>query len=175
MSAAGTRSAPSHIAGLRQWGARFAHNLYSDGQPVAPDQTLIDRPVYQALRRRVVAGQFEHAVIVTIKLAHTVVFLVIMGFVLQATLSGIRDRLSRWTAVSAAVVVGEGLVLGLNGGRCPLTVVVEDLGDAHGSVSDIFLPDWVARHIAHISSGLLLLGLITLIVRRAVAAAHATR
>jgi hypothetical protein len=140
-----------------------------------PDRRLLDRPGYQALRKRIVRHQFEQPVIVTIKLVHTAIFIVIMGFVLHAMLSGMRDRISWWTAVSTGVVIAEGMVLGLNGGRCPLTVVVEDLGDTQGSVSDIFLPDWVARHIAHITTSMLFFGLITLTLRRVVPATRAIR
>ena len=44
-----------------------------------------------------------------------------------------------------------------NDGVCPITPLTERLGAAHGSVSDIFLPQAIARTIPIWSSALLVL------------------
>jgi hypothetical protein len=67
--------------------------------------------------------------------------------------------------------VGEVVVFTADGSRCPLTDVAERLGADSGSVSDIYLPDWIADHIPHITTpafavGLLLHGWNTLRGRR---------
>jgi hypothetical protein len=93
-------------------------------------------------------------------------FGLIMGFIVYFAYSGLRGHLSRWMLVTLALTLVEGLVLMVNRGRCPLTIVVEDLGEEHGSVSDIYLPAVIARHIPHISTALLGIGLMGLLVRK---------
>jgi len=39
-----------------------------------------------------------------------------------------------------------------NGWRCPLTSLAEGLGAERGSVSDIYLPRWLATKLAEITS-----------------------
>jgi hypothetical protein len=113
---------------------------------------------YSGLWTWIIAQGITHQAIPVIKLIHTAIFLVMTSSVLYVTYSGIRNRVNQWTMVSLLVIAGEGIVLTLNQGRCPLTVLVEDLGGERGSVSDIFLPTWVARHIPHIMALLLSLG-----------------
>ena len=48
-------------------------------------------------------------------------------------------------AITAILI--EGLALLLNRGRCLLTTLAEKHGVAKGSVTDIFLPQWIARNV----------------------------
>lgn len=152
----------------------FVHNLYGGGSPVLSRTDGPHSAVYGQLNDWIVARNLERAAIAVIKAIHTVIFLLIMSFIVHFAWSGLRNRLTPWTVATFALVVGEGIVLGVNGGRCPLTVVVEDLGSNHGSVSDIFLPDWVARHIPHISSALIGLGVTAFLMHR-IASGRAAR
>ncbi len=68
--------------------------------------------------------------------------------------------------VSIAIVICEGLIFFGNGRRCPLTNLAEDLGSEHGTVGDIFLPDWFARRIPVVSSTLVVIGLAGLGLHR---------
>ena len=52
-------------------------------------------------------------------------------------------------------VAAEATVFVANGGVCPITPMTERMGAAHGSISDIFLPDAVARTTPIWSTGLL--------------------
>ncbi len=63
------------------------------------------------------------------------------------------------TAIAAGVVVGESLIFVGNRCRCPLTRVAEALGAACGSVTDIYLPLWLASYIVPIHVPLLALAL----------------
>ena len=47
----------------------------------------------------------------------------------------------------ALVAERSGLVFAANGFRCPLTEVAESLGAERGSVTDIYLPAWLARNL----------------------------
>jgi hypothetical protein len=142
-----------------------------------PDETDIFAEAESDIRRNtlylrarpwIVDHRLERQTIVAVKLIHTVIFGIMMGFVLFVTYSGLRNRFTRATGVSLAAVVVEAIVVTTNQGRCPLTIVVEDLGATHGSVSDIFLPGWFARHIPHISSALIGVGLVALGLRRTI-------
>jgi hypothetical protein len=75
-------------------------------------------------------------------------------------LDGLRGRPSRRTAAAAAIAIAESAVYASNNQVCPLTPLVEELGAASGSVTDIFLPDWLSRRIPPIFGTILLVGLV---------------
>jgi len=129
---------------------------------------VLQSALYRRLRPWIIAHRLERQTIAAVKLVHTAIFTVLMSFVVYVSYSGLRNRFSRVTRLSLGAVVIEGIVVTLNQGRCPLTIVVEDLGAEHGSVSDIFLPAWFAQHIPHISSSLIGLGLAAFALRRMV-------
>ena len=82
-----------------------------------------------------------------IKALHSAVFLVMLtaiGWLLATGLTGRRDRS---VAVAGALVAAESVVFVVNRGTCPLTPLAEHYGAVRGGVSDIFLPDAVARTI----------------------------
>lgn len=87
------------------------------------------------------------AALVAIKVAHSLVFFTeefSVGYLLYA---GLRKRQDRTTAVAAAAVAAESAIYFGNGRHCPLTGVAEELGAEHGSVTDIYLPHWIAARI----------------------------
>ena len=57
-----------------------------------------------------------------------------------------------WLAIASISL--NGLLLALNKGRCPLTNLAESQGAAKGSVTDIFLPHFIARNIFRVSTPL---------------------
>ena len=147
-------------------------NLYrvpdqSDRQTFADSSGGVQQSaLYQRLRPWIIANHRERPTIALIKLVHTLIFTVMMSFVVHVSYSGLRNRFTRITGLSLGAVAVEALIVTSNQGRCPLTTVVEDLGAEHGSVSDIFLPDCVAHHIPHISSALIGLGIAAFALRR---------
>lgn len=74
------------------------------------------------------------------------------------------------TATKLAVlsVLLEGGALLVNDGQCPLTTLAEDLGAEKGSVTDIFLPNWLASRIFSIFTPIFVFGLGLLMVRQVV-------
>ena len=98
--------------------------------------------------------------IFAVKTVHTAVFLVMLSSILWLAISGLLRRRHRTVAVAAGLVAIEAAVFVANDGVCPLTPLTERLGATRGSVSDIFLPDRVARTIPIWSTALVLAGVL---------------
>ena len=93
-----------------------------------------------------------------VRAVHSAVFLVELAAILWLVVTGITGRRDRSVAVAGGLVAVEAAVFVANSGICPLTPLAERLGAGRGSVSDIFLPDRVARTIPIWSSALVVLG-----------------
>ena len=102
-------------------------------------------------------SEARHPVAVAaLKTIHTVIFAAELSAILWLVVSGLVGRRDRTVGVAAAMVAGEVAVFLANDGVCPITPLTERMGAAHGSVSDIFLPDRMARTTPIWSSALLL-------------------
>jgi hypothetical protein len=82
-----------------------------------------------------------------IKLVHTVIFWILSLCVVYTLFSGIANRISAWTWVAVGLLLVESVVLVASGWTCPLTILAERQGARRGSVTDIFLPKWLADRI----------------------------
>jgi hypothetical protein len=96
-------------------------------------------------------GGRERPAIVAVKACHTSVFFVVAGSILYLLYSALRRRTDVRAAAAGAVVAGEALIFATSGWRCPLTGVAERLGADNGSVTDIYLPGWVASHLPQVT------------------------
>ena len=97
--------------------------------------------------------------VVAVKTVHTLVFGVELASILWLVASGLLGRRDRTVALAGSAVAVEAAVFVANAGVCPLTPLTERLGATDGRVSDIFLPDVVARTIPIWSSALVALGI----------------
>nr|WP_231708787.1 hypothetical protein [Arthrobacter sp. zg-Y20] len=79
---------------------------------------------------------------------------------LYVLIAGIRKRSDRRAGAAAAVVAAETLIFAGNGFHCPLTAVARDLGDETGSVTDIYLPQWLAKNLPAIHVPLIVIALV---------------
>ena len=102
----------------------------------------------------------RRAVLVGIKAVHTAAFAVIAGSILLVLADGIRGRPNRRTSAALGVALVECAVFAANGFVCPLTPLAERYGARRGSVSDIFLPDVIARNLTWGGSAILLVGIL---------------
>lgn len=84
------------------------------------------------------------------KVSHSLIFLVLQSTIIFLLYKGLRGESDRQAALAAVVVGGECAIYAGNGFRCPLTGVAERLGAESGSVTDIFLPHWLAANVANI-------------------------
>jgi hypothetical protein len=92
-----------------------------------------------------------------VKMFHTLAWFTIEACMLYVLYAGLRRRSDRRAGLAAAVVALETLVFAANGFHCPLTAVARNLGDATGSVTDIYLPTWLAKNLPAIHVPLIIL------------------
>jgi hypothetical protein len=90
-----------------------------------------------------------------VRLVHSGIFLVELTAIGWLLVTGATGRRDRTVAVAAGLVAVETGVFIAGRGVCPLTPLAVRMGAERGSVSDIFLPDRVARTIPIWSSVLL--------------------
>ena len=92
--------------------------------------------------------------IVFIKSVHTIIFIILSSACFIFLYSAISGRITLAAKISFSLIILEGVVLLINGFKCPLTDVAERLGANSGTVSDIFLPKWLADNIFPIFGGM---------------------
>ena len=93
-----------------------------------------------------------------IKAIHTAIFVSIAGLIVLVAGDGLRRRPGRRSAAAATVALAETAVYASNNLVCPLTSLAEELGASRGTVTDIFLPDWVSRRVPLVSGVVLAVG-----------------
>lgn len=98
--------------------------------------------------------------LLAIKAIHTAAFAVIGGAILLFTWDGLTRRRGRRARVAAAIGIAESIVFASNNLVCPLTPLAEELGAERGSVTDIYLPDWISERVPLVGGSTLALGLV---------------
>ena len=99
----------------------------------------------------------RRAALQAVKLVHTLVWFSIESCMVYVLWAGFTRRSDRRAAIAAGVVAGETVVFVANGFRCPLARVAERLGAESGSVTDIYLPRWLAHNLPAIHVPLIVL------------------
>ncbi len=94
------------------------------------------------------------------RVVHSSVFVAELWAILWLVLTGLARRRDRSVALAASLVAAESAVFVANRGTCPLTPMAERYGADDGRVSDIFLPDALARTIPQWSIPLVALGAV---------------
>lgn len=82
-----------------------------------------------------------------VKSVHTAIWFTIEAAVLYLLGTGLLRRTDKRAAIAGAVVTAEIAIFAASGFRCPLTGVAEGLSDESGSVTDIYLPRWLAHNL----------------------------
>lgn len=121
------------------------------------------RPLWSGVLTAPIASRIPDrrrpAALVGIKAFHSVAFFSISGLIVVYTWAGITGRGGRGATLAGLVAIAESAIYGSNNLVCPLTPLAEDLGAASGSVTDIYLPDWLSRRVPLFGGGTLLVGL----------------
>jgi hypothetical protein len=100
---------------------------------------------------------WANAGVAAVKAVHTLVWLSVESCMAYLLISGFARRSDRRAATAAGVVAGESLIFAASGFRCPLTQLATRLGAQNGSVTDIYLPRWLARNLPTIHVPLIIL------------------
>lgn len=149
---------------LRRWAPLLV-------EPVELVSLVMSRRMLRGIRERSEHGTSDSMVIVPvrgsgnhalmgIKVVHTLIWLSIESCVGYVLYSGFANRTDRYVAIAGTVVAGECVVLAANGLRCPLTDLAESYGAERGSVTDLYLPAWLARNLPAIHVPLLVLAIV---------------
>lgn len=120
-------------------------------------QTIRQLPPWSPWRAQTSRPRHPGAVLVAIKVIHTLAWFSIESCMVYLLSAGFAKRSDRRAALAAAVVGGESLIFAANGFRCPLTQLADSLGAERGSVTDIYLPGWFAHNLPAIHAPLLVL------------------
>jgi hypothetical protein len=85
--------------------------------------------------------------LVALKVVHTLIWFSVEASMMYVLYKGVRGQSDRRAATAGAIVAGETAVFLANGARCPLTGLAESLGAESGSVTDLYLPKWLAHNL----------------------------
>ena len=97
-----------------------------------------------------------------IKSIHTTIFFFMSVCLLFVLYCGI-TRTYNWILLLAiGAILIEGAALVLNHWRCPLTTLAIKHGAEKGTVTDIFLPKWMARNVFYVSTVVFAISLVLL-------------
>lgn len=102
---------------------------------------------------------WRRAAFVSVKAVHSLIYFSIefcMGYLIY---TGLKRQEDKRTAITAGVVASETLIFLGNRCRCPLTGLAEELGAGSGSVTDIYLPKFIAANLPLIHVPLVVLAL----------------
>ena len=101
-----------------------------------------------------------------IKLAHTVVWALLVAVIVAIPVMAWQDRVTA-TAVLTGIMLAEVLVLVVNGWRCPLTDLAARYTDDRRANFDIYLPLWLAANNKRIFGSIFAAGVVFSIWRLA--------
>ena len=97
-----------------------------------------------------------------IKFIHTIIFYFMSACLLYVLYCGITRTYNWLLIIAISAILIEGSVLILNHWRCPLTTLATKHGAEKGSVTDTFLPKWLARNVFNIFAVVFVASLILL-------------
>jgi hypothetical protein len=100
-----------------------------------------------------------------IKAAHSIIFWWQVACLVYILYAGITATFNIILPIAIGSILLNGIMLLLNHGRCPFTTLAEHQGAKRGSVTDLFLPDCIARNIFRVSFPFFILELGLLAIR----------
>ncbi|MFC1997708.1 hypothetical protein ACFLXI_08920 [Chloroflexota bacterium] len=100
-----------------------------------------------------------------IKTVHTLIFIFMIIMVGIVFFTLLLDNISYLTWIGIGFIFLEGLVLLINSWKCPLTEYAEILGAEDGSVTDIFIPKWLADRMFKIFGTISVICFVLLVFR----------
>jgi hypothetical protein len=93
-----------------------------------------------------------------IQLIHTIIALFIFTCIFYVIYCGVVNKTTIFYKYSLAVVLLEGIVIGLSGLVCPFRRLVDHI-TGNQSTPDILFPGWMAERLMEVGAALLLFGM----------------
>jgi len=103
--------------------------------------------------------------LVIIKIIHSLIWLIFVLIIFFVLWSGITANISVYSWLAVATVAGEGIVLLLFKGSCPLTVLARRCSSSKKENFDIYLPNWLAKNNKPIFGILFCIGFVLMLYR----------
>jgi len=100
-----------------------------------------------------------------IKFIHSLIFWWQVACLAYLLYAGITGTFNIVVLIALVSILLNGLLLLLNKGVCPFTTLAENQGAEKGSVTDIFLPGFIARNVFRVTAPLFCGEVILLAVR----------
>lgn len=100
-----------------------------------------------------------------IKIIHSLIWAIMVAAILYTVYAGITDNLNIYLWMSIGLIIFEGIVLLINKGSCPLTVVARKVKKDYKEGDDIYLPRWLARNNKLIFTSIFIIGLLIVVYR----------
>lgn len=104
--------------------------------------------------------------LLAVKLIHSIIWLILATTTFYILYSGLFNRITVYTWIAIATIVGEGIILLIFKWKCPLTVVARRYSDSQKDNFDIFLPEWLARQNKTIFTIIFLTGVLLVVYRK---------
>ena len=101
----------------------------------------------------------NESILVLVKSVHTLIWAVLASVVLFVLWSGITAKSSILSWLAVIIILGEGIVLMIFGGSCPLTKVARRYSKSTKDNFDIYLPNWLAKNNKLIFGAIYVIGL----------------
>jgi hypothetical protein len=99
----------------------------------------------------------ENSRLAALRAVHTAIWFLVEANFVYLLYTGLTRRTGRAVDVAAAIVAAETSVFVLAGFRCPLSGLARTLGAEQASVTDLYLPKWLAHALPAIHTPLLAL------------------
>jgi hypothetical protein len=103
--------------------------------------------------------------LIAVKLIHTLIWAMFVSLITMVVYSGVTGHITPYSWIAVAAIIGEGAVLLVFKGRCPLTVVARKYSDSPKDNFDIYLPNWLAKYNKVIFTTLFGIGLLLMLFR----------
>lgn len=97
-----------------------------------------------------------------LRIVHSIIFFFMVACLSYILYCAIVRKYDWTLLLTLFTIVVEGIVLIFNRCNCPITSFADKFSTGRGSVTDLFLPDWCARHYFKIATILFIIELIWL-------------
>ncbi len=103
--------------------------------------------------------------LLAIKLIHTLIWAFFVVVIFYVLYSGIANKITPYTWIGIALVIGEGVTLLIFHMFCPLTLIARKYSNSEKDNFDIFLPNWLAKYNKQIFTTIFIVAVFLVLYR----------